>query len=187
MSSNFNKLIIKGDSGDYISQKKKQTIFNEFLKSTTTADFNPIKKDGYTYNDNFKFIPATVDASKCLLFSKSYELRTEYKDGKQYVNIDCSDYVCSSDCPITEETPVDPITYIVIYDGNGNTGGNPPVDGLSPYNPGSTVTILGNTGTLVNSGYAFDGWNTQSVGNAVPGFTFTINGDTILYAVWLPL
>ena len=182
MSSIFNKLIIKGDSGDYISQKKKQTIFNEFIKKTTTADFNPIKKDGYKYNDNYKFIPATVDASKCLIFSKSYELRTDYKDGKNYVNID------SSDCPITEETPVDSRTYIVIYEGNGNTGGNPPVDGLSPYNPGSTVTVLGNTGPLVKSGSSFDGWNTQPDGSgtaSVQGYTFTINGDTILYAVWL--
>jgi len=90
MATNFNKLIKKGDSGDYISQKKKQTIFNEFIKSTTASDFNPVKKNGYKYNDNFKFIPATEDASKCLIFSKSYELRTEYKDGKNYINIDCS-------------------------------------------------------------------------------------------------
>ena len=90
MATNFNKLIKKGDSGDYISQKKKQTIFNEFIKSTTASDFNSVKKNGYKYNDNFKFIPATEDASKCLIFSKSYELKTEYKDGKNYINIDCS-------------------------------------------------------------------------------------------------
>jgi hypothetical protein len=34
--------------------------------------------------------PQLEDASKCLIFSKSYELRTEYKDGKKYINIDCS-------------------------------------------------------------------------------------------------
>ena len=96
-------------------------------------------------------------------------------------------YGCLGHCPIT---PVVPTTYIVIYFGNGNTGGTPPVDGLSPYNPGSTVTILGNTGTLVQSGYAFDNWNTQSDGSGttyVAGNTFTINVNTILYAVWLPL
>jgi hypothetical protein len=66
----------------------------------------------------------------------------------------------------------------------------PPVDGLSPYNSGSTVTILGNTGTLVQSGSAFDNWNTQSDGSGtgyLPGNTFTINVNIILYAVWLPL
>ena len=99
-------------------------------------------------------------------------------------------YGCSRYCPITQWTPVVPTTYIVTYFGNGNTGGTPPVDGLSPYNSGSTVTILGNTGTLVQSGSAFDNWNTQSDGSGtgyLPGNTFTINVNIILYAVWLPL
>ena len=96
-------------------------------------------------------------------------------------------YGCSGHCPIT---PVVQPTYTLTYDGNGNTGGTPPVDGLSPYNSGSIVTILGNTGTLVQSGSAFDNWNTQSDGSGtgyLPGNTFTINVNTILYAVWLPL
>lgn len=99
-------------------------------------------------------------------------------------------YTCSGYCPITQGTPVVPTTYIVTYFGNGNTGGNPPVDGLSPYNSGTIVTILGNTGALVNSGYAFDNWNTQPDGSGTTyqsGNTFTINVNTILYAVWLPL
>ena len=99
-------------------------------------------------------------------------------------------YGCSRYCPITQEVPVVSTTYTVTYDGNGNTSGSPPVDGLSPYNSGSTVTVLGNTGTLVNSGYDFDDWNTQPDGSGtayVPGFTFTINGNTILYAIWLAL
>ena len=97
-------------------------------------------------------------------------------------------YGCSGHCPIT---PVVPTTYIVIYFGNGNTGGTPPVDGLSPYNPGSTVTILGNTGSLVRtSPYVFSGWNTAANGSGTsysPSNTFIINVNTILYAVWLQL
>ena len=90
MSSIFNNLIKKGNSGDYISQKKKQTIFNEFKLSSSMSSFNPTKNNGYKYNDNFKFIPAITDASNCLIFAKSYQLKTEYKDGKNYINIDCS-------------------------------------------------------------------------------------------------
>jgi len=85
-------------------------------------------------------------------------------------------------------TDVEP-TYIVTYDGNTNTGGTAPVDGSSPYNAGSSVSILSD-GSLVNSGYAFDGWNTQPDGSGTayqPGDTFIINANTILYAVWLPL
>ena len=96
---------------------------------------------------------------------------------------------CPAPTPTTTNPPI-VITYTITYFGNGNTSGNPPVDGLSPYNSGSTVIILGNTGTLVNSGYAFDDWNTQSDGSGityVAGNTFIINVNIILYAVWLPL
>ena len=44
-------------------------------------------------------------------------------------------------------------TNTVTYNGNGNTGGTVPVDASSPYLQGATVTVLGNTGTLVKTGY----------------------------------
>ena len=57
------------------------------------------------------------------------------------------------------------VTYTVAYAGNGNTGGTAPVDGSSPYNSGSTVTVLGNTGSLVKTGYTFANWNTAADGS----------------------
>ncbi|MDR0461057.1 MAG: InlB B-repeat-containing protein [Nitrososphaerota archaeon] len=77
--------------------------------------------------------------------------------------------------------------YTVAYNGNGNTGGSVPVDSNSPYTSGATVTVLGNTGNLVKSGYRFLGWNTSSsatVVQYVAGSTFTIVANTLLYAVW---
>ena len=50
--------------------------------------------------------------------------------------------------------------YTVTYNGNGNTGGAVPLDGTG-YNNGDAVTVLGNTGSLVKTGYTFAGWNTQ--------------------------
>ena len=41
--------------------------------------------------------------------------------------------------------------YEVMYDGNGNTGGTPPIDPSSPYFPGALVTVMGNTGALVKT------------------------------------
>jgi len=81
------------------------------------------------------------------------------------------------------------VTYTVTYNGNTNTGGNVPTDGSSPYVAGSTVTVLGNSGSpvLEKSGFTFSGWNTAANGTGTSysqGNTFTINSNTILYAKW---
>jgi hypothetical protein len=89
----------------------------------------------------------------------------------------------------SNETPwLTPATYTVTYNGNTNTGGNGPTDGSSPYTTGSTVTILGNTGTLAKTGFTFSGWNTAADGSGTqysPGNTFVISANTILYARWV--
>jgi len=77
----------------------------------------------------------------------------------------------------------------VNYDGNGSTGGTVPTDGGS-YAVGDTVTVLGNTGSLVKSGSTFAGWNTLSDGTGTSyagGATFTMGSANVsLYAVWDP-
>lgn len=82
---------------------------------------------------------------------------------------------------------IPPVTYTVTYNGNTRTSGNVPTDGSSPYAAGSSVTILGNSGTLAKTGYTFAGWNTAANGSGTSyseGDTFTINANTILYARW---
>ncbi len=78
-------------------------------------------------------------------------------------------------------------TFTITYDGNNSTGGSVPVDSFSPYITGSTVTLLGNTGALVRSGYTFNNWNTEADGGGTsyaPSSTFTISSNTTLYAQW---
>jgi uncharacterized repeat protein (TIGR02543 family) len=78
------------------------------------------------------------------------------------------------------------LTFTVAYNGNDQTSGAAPADDLSPYPDGSTVTILGE-GSLIRTGYTFDGWNTADDGTGdsyAPGDTFTINANTTLYAQW---
>ena len=94
-------------------------------------------------------------------------------------------YGCSRYCPITQVVPIT-LTYTLTYDGNNSTGGFPPVDVLSPYNSGSQVTILGNTGLLVRSGFAFSTWSDGTNFLGV-GDSFTINQNIILYAEWAEL
>lgn len=78
-------------------------------------------------------------------------------------------------------------TYKVAYDGNGSNEGTAPVDS-STYNPGTYVTVKGNAGNLVRSGYTFAGWNTSADGSGESlsgGSKFQIgNEDVTLYAVW---
>jgi uncharacterized repeat protein (TIGR02543 family) len=79
-------------------------------------------------------------------------------------------------------------TYTVTYNGNGSTGGSVPVDSTN-YSNGQTVTVLGNTGTLVKTGYLFTGWNTLSNGSGTTytqGQTFAMGtADLTLYAIWV--
>ncbi|MCL2332541.1 MAG: InlB B-repeat-containing protein [Actinomycetia bacterium] len=78
-------------------------------------------------------------------------------------------------------------TFTVSYLGNGNTGGQAPVDPNSPYLEGSVVTVLGK-GTLVKQNSVFKGWATSPGGPVVyrPGQQFAIVSDVTLYAVWAP-
>jgi uncharacterized repeat protein (TIGR02543 family) len=94
-------------------------------------------------------------------------------------------------CYLGKSTVVTP-TYIITYDGNTNTSGDVPTDGSSPYASGSTITVLGNSGSpvLEKSGFTFAGWNTEANGSGTPysqGNTFIVNADTILYAQWTPV
>lgn len=81
-------------------------------------------------------------------------------------------------------------TYTVTYNGNGNDDGSVPTDASSPYDAGATVTVLGNTGNLVKSGYLFAGWNTADNGSGEAysaGETFDISANTTLCAQWTEL
>lgn len=76
-------------------------------------------------------------------------------------------------------------TYTVTYNANGGTGDM--TDDNSPYRDGTEVTTLTNTFTRAN--YAFSGWNTAGDGSGASyneGVTFTISGNTTLYAQWVP-
>ncbi|TDF95444.1 InlB B-repeat-containing protein [Paenibacillus piri] len=80
-----------------------------------------------------------------------------------------------------------PLTYTVMYDGNGAESGSAPIDSHA-YETGTTVTVLDNTGNLMKPGYTFAGWNTQSDGNGTSyasGAAFPMGvANVTLYAMW---
>ena len=77
-------------------------------------------------------------------------------------------------------------TYTVTYNAN-NGSGSVPTDNTA-YCKNAEVTVKGNTGPVVRSGYTFEGWNTNNSGTgtnyAAGTGTFTITGNTTLYAKW---
>ena len=77
--------------------------------------------------------------------------------------------------------------YTVTYHTDNSESGSVPVDS-NIYFEESTVTVLGNTGDLVRTGYVFEGWNTSEDGggnNYTEGTEFTMGtSDVDLYAQW---
>ena len=74
-----------------------------------------------------------------------------------------------------------------------STTGTVPVD-TTVYQPGDTVTVLGNTGHLSWPPFTFDSWNTKNNGGTLgggggtryrEGDTFVIHANVVLYGTWL--
>jgi uncharacterized protein (TIGR02145 family)/uncharacterized repeat protein (TIGR02543 family) len=79
------------------------------------------------------------------------------------------------------------LVFALIYNGNGNTGGSVPIDS-NKYETGATLTLLGNPGNLIKTGYAFAGWNAKSDGSGTnfnAGETFAMSSrPETLYTKW---
>jgi uncharacterized repeat protein (TIGR02543 family) len=109
-------------------------------------------------------------------------------DGTETVTITATAENNAEGIDTVDVTNVDLETFTVTYDGNTNDGGSVPVDASSPYDDGSIVTVLGNTGSLAKTGYHFTGWNTASDGSGTSyaaDDTFTITQNVTLFAQWL--
>ncbi len=87
----------------------------------------------------------------------------------------------------------DDIAYTLTYDANVPTGatlasGTVPASASSTY--GESVTVAGNTGNMVVTGYTFGGWNTKADGSGdakAAGSSVTMTSDVTLYAQWTEL
>jgi uncharacterized repeat protein (TIGR02543 family) len=91
-----------------------------------------------------------------------------------------------SGCPSAIDSGPAP-TYSVTYNGNSNTGGSVPIDSTK-YKKAASVTVLGNTGTLVKAGSSFVGWCINPFGTGTSytaGNKFAMGAaDVVLYAKW---
>ena len=107
-------------------------------------------------------------------------------------------YLSGGICSLTASQPgdtsfyaADPVTvsftvptYTLTYNVNGGNS-SAPVDGLSPYVKGASVTVSATTPT--HASLFFAGWNTQAGGGGTSyasSAVFTIDANTDLYAQW---
>ena len=78
--------------------------------------------------------------------------------------------------------------YSITYSGNGNTGGEVPVDS-STYIEGATITAKGNDSALEKTGFVFNGWNTKADGTGTAyaaGAELKVEtSDITLFAQWV--
>jgi uncharacterized protein (TIGR02145 family) len=84
--------------------------------------------------------------------------------------------------------PTGTTTYTVTYNGNGNTGGSVPSAQMKMQ--GVALTLSGNTGSLVKTGFTFAGWNTVADGSGTDysgGASYTADAGVTLYAKWTVL
>lgn len=78
------------------------------------------------------------------------------------------------------------MAFSITYNANGATGGAVPTD-TNAYAAGAKVTVLGNTGGLVNGSNTFCYWNAAANDSGsvfTAGSTFTITSNTTLFAQW---
>lgn len=162
--------------GVTISVTPNTNIDNKSISLTADAG---ISGSGTTYTLSAP-AKATTDYYKVITFTNALTANTEFtfaaSSGKRFVIWGVNSEEESS-------------AYTVTYNANGADSGTVPTD-ATEYASGATVTVLGNTGSLVKTGYTFDGWNTQANGegtNYTAGNTFTISTNTTLYAKWTDL
>lgn len=79
-------------------------------------------------------------------------------------------------------TYTDTKAYVTYAAGVTLTSGSVPSDATG-YTPGAKVTVLGNTGSMVYTGYTFRGWTSGDYFYKA-GDKFTISENTTLTAVW---
>ena len=67
-------------------------------------------------------------------------------------------------------------------------GGSGTIPASKQVEAGSAITLPGNNGEFYKDNYMFVGWNTSSAGTGTtykPGNSFTVTGNTTLYAKWI--
>ena len=111
----------------------------------------------------------------------------EKSDGTGTSHAEGSTFTITNDVTLYAQW-ADNFYTVTYYGNNGTTGGGTPPEDSNSYEFTATVTVMGNTGNLVNGSLYFAGWNEKPDGggkNYPAGSTFVIISDMTLYAKWV--
>ncbi len=148
--------------------------------------------DGMASTGNFTFFYLPGTAADMLCVGTIYVGETLYRT----IDSRTADYTFSAGDDVTINMIwYDRLDYSeLVYDGNGSGIMVPPKivarnSLTSVASPPVEVRTFFNPQTQTAGRWLFDGWNTDADGTGdawQPGRTISINGDTILYAQWVP-
>lgn len=159
---------------------------------TLTADTTFYAKWQQIYTVNFVTNDGTAVASMQTGYIESAPLTTkaDFGFGGWYTDSECTEvnkvtfpYTVTGTTTLYAKWTA--IQCTITYYPNGATAGTAPQS--VTVDKGSSYTILGNTGNLEKTGYAFTKWNTRADGNGQgysAGSSITVTGDVALYAQW---
>ena len=159
---------------------------------TLTADTTFYAKWQQVYTVTFVTNGGTAIAAQQTGYIESAPVttKTDFGFGGWYTDSDFTEgnkvtfpYTVTSDTTLYAKWTA--VQCKITYYANGATGGSVPAS--VSVDKGSSYTVLGNTGNLEKTGYAFTKWNTRADGNGSgysAGSTITVTGDVTLYAQW---
>lgn len=146
-----------------------------------SASGNYLAEDDKSNADESKWKYATKVGGVVATSGTGTKTATWIYDGED----ETIDYVAGNDAGYGNKLVVTyPSPYSVTNDGNGATSGT--VTDASTYDKNASVTTKANS--FVKTDYTFTGWNTDADGSGTAiaaGETFTIAGNTTLYAQWI--
>jgi hypothetical protein len=159
---------------------------------------NNVSIQGYSYTiDGFPFSPDPTELTTDPLFigSPPNSLTIDnsspcFRTGLTWIDLD-TPITDLLGIPFADPPSIGAYEYllgnVVIYSGNGNTGGIAPID-PNEYVSGDPVTVLG-LGSLVKDDYTFTNWNTSADGSGIsydPTDIFLMGSSAVtLYAQWI--
>ncbi|WP_337100490.1 S-layer homology domain-containing protein [Paenibacillus sp. YIM B09110] len=174
-------------SSDYVVAGDGAVLLQNYDPRSVTYDDNG-SSGGTTPTDSTPYVPYTT----VMVLGNGTLVKTNYTFVGWNTAADGSGTSYSPSGMLTITTDMTLFAqwrHEVIYDGNGNSGGTPPLD-VTPYQDNDLVTVQGNVGGLVKTGFRFTGWNTAANGSGTSyslSDTFTITSNVTLYAQYVPV